>query len=539
MATRAILHCCLLVLLLPLQPAVAKSESRVNSSQPERTISAPERDRGAGPYARLILRGGTYISGEGAPPLGPVDIVIENDRITEITAVGNPGVPILPEGRPQAGQGDQELDVSGMYILPGFIDMHGHIGGSAKAIPAEYVFKLWLAHGITTVREPGSFNGVEWTMRHVKASAEQKIVAPRIVPYVGFGQGLSKPVFSPEQARRWVKDIKKAGAAGIKFFGAPPAIIAAALDEAKLQNLGTMMHHAQLNVMGTNVLDSARLGLTSMEHWYGLPEALFTGQVVQNYPAHYNYQNEQDRFGAAGELWKQAAPAGSERWNAVRDELIQLDFTINPTLTIYEATRDAEAQRNASWHPQYTLPTLNNFFKPNRYAHGSFWFNWTTDQEIAWRENYRLWMQFLNDYKNHGGRITAGSDAGYIYKIYGFAYIQELELLREAGFNPLEVIQAATLNGAQALGLDQDIGSLLPGKKADMLIVAENPLANFKVLYGTGHYQLNADNQPERTKGVRYTIKDGVVYDAQQLLADVRAMVEQAKMSDAAATNRP
>jgi imidazolonepropionase-like amidohydrolase len=501
----------------------------VKAATAERTPSAPERDRGEGPYKRLILRGGTYISGEGAPPVGPVDIVIENDRILEITAVGNPGVPVLPEGRPKAQSGDKEMDVSGMYILPGFIDMHGHIGGSAKGTPAEYVFKLWLAHGITTVREPGSFNGVEWTMRHVKAAEKNSIVAPRIVPYIGFGQGLSKPVFSPEQARDWVRDIKKSGAAGIKFFGSTPAIISAALDEAKKQQLGTMMHHAQLNVMGTNALDSARMGLTSMEHWYGLPEALFTGQVIQNYPASYNYQNEQDRFANAGNLWKQAAAPGSDKWNAVRDELIKLDFTINPTLTIYEATRDASAQRNAEWHQDYTLPTLTNFFKPNRYAHGSFWFDWTTDQEIAWRENYRIWFQFLNDYKNHGGRVTAGSDAGYIYKIYGFAYIQELELLREAGFNPLEVIQVATLNGAEALGMEQDIGSLVPGKKADMVIVSENPLANFKVLYGTGHYRLNANNEPERSKGVRYTIKDGVVYDAQQLLQDVRNLVQKAK----------
>lgn len=323
--------------------------------------------------------------------------------------------------------------------------------------------------------------------------------------------------------------MKKAGAAGVKFFGAPPAIIAAALDEAKKQQLGTMMHHAQLNVMSTNVLDSARMGLTSMEHWYGLPEALFTGQTIQNYPLNYNYQNEQDRFSAAGELWKQAAEPGSEKWNSVRDELIKLNFTINPTLTIYEASRDAEAQRNAPWQQDYTLPTLANFFKPNRNAHGSYWFDWGTEQEVAWRENYRLWFRFLNDFKNHGGRVTAGSDAGYIYKIYGFAYIQELELLREAGFHPLEVIQAATLNGAQALGMDKDIGSLQPGKKADLVIVTENPLANFKVLFGTGHYRLNDHNEPERSKGVRYTVKDGIVYDAQQLLSDVRQMVQQAK----------
>ncbi|RUO24432.1 amidohydrolase [Aliidiomarina minuta] len=493
--------------------------------------AAPDRDRGDGPYERLILRGGTLVNGEGAPAVGPVDIVIEQDRIVNVVAVGYPGVPIREGGRPQARDGDREVDVSGKYILPGFVDMHGHIGGSADNIPAEYVLKLWLAHGITTVREPGSFNGLEWTLDHVRRSEENSIVAPRIVPYAGFAEG-GEPIITGEQARQWVRDIKEAGAAGIKFFGAPPRVISAALDEAEKQGLGTMMHHAQLNVARTNVIDSARMGLTTMEHWYGLPEALFTGQTIQDYPPEYNYQNEQDRFGAAGRLWKQAAEPGSERWNAVRDELIEMDFTINPTLNIYEASRDLARQRNAEWHDEYTLPTLWDFFTPSRYAHGSYWFDWTTDDEIAWRENYRIWMEFLNDFKNQGGRITAGSDSGYIYKIYGFGYIQELELLREAGFNALEVIQAATLNGAEALGLEADIGSVIPGKKADLVIVDENPLRNLKVLYGTGHYRLDDNNQPMRTGGVTYTIKDGIIYDAQELLSDVRQIVRDAKAAE-------
>lgn len=491
--------------------------------------AAPDRDRGDGPYERLILRGGTLVNGEGAPPVGPVDIVIENDRIVRVDVVGYPGVPIREGGRPEARPGDQEIDISGKYVLPGFIDMHGHIGGSADNIPAEYVLKLWLAHGITTVREPGSFNGLEWTLDHVRRSEDHSIVAPRIIPYAGFGQGVSEPIITGEQARDWVRDIKARGAEGIKFFGAPPRVISAALDEAEKQGLGTMMHHAQLNVVRTNVIDSARMGLGSMEHWYGLPEAMFENQVIQNYSADYNYQNEQDRFGEAGELWKQAAEPYSERWNQVRDELIELDFTINPTLNIYEASRNASAQRNAEWHDEYTLPTLWDFFKPSRYAHGSYWFDWTTDHEIAWRENYRLWMKFLNDYKNHGGRVTAGSDSGYIYKIYGFGYIQELELLREAGFNPLEVIRAATLSGAEALGMEDDIGSVIPGKKADLVIVDENPLRNFKVLYGTGHYMLDENNQPTRSSGIRYTVKDGIIYDAKELLSDVRAIVRAAK----------
>lgn len=493
---------------------------------------APDRKSGKGPYQRLILRGGIIINGEGAPAQGPMDIVIENDRITQIVSVGNPGVPIKITHRPIAKEGDIEINIEGQYVMPGFIDMHGHIGGSADNIPAEYVFKLWLAHGITTVREPGSFNGVDWVMEHVKRSKENNIAAPRIIPYVGFGMEQNTPITTPEQARKWVKKIAKRGAKGIKFFGAEPHIMTAALAESKKQGLGSMMHHAQLEVTNMDVTDSARLGLTTMEHWYGLPEALFEHQHIQNYSPDYNYNDEQDRFGEAGRLWQQAALPGTTKWQQVRDELISLDFTINPTMTIYEASRDLMREMNADWHKEYTLPTLWQFFQPSRYAHGSYWFDWTTDDEIAWKKNFQQWMVFLNDYKNHGGRVTTGSDAGYIFKIYGFAYIRELELLREAGFNALEVIQSATINGAQALGMADEIGSIRIGKKADLVIIDENPLRNLKVLYGTGHFKLDKNNQPTRVGGINLTIKDGIIYDAKALLAEVKQMVIDAKQAE-------
>jgi hypothetical protein len=282
-------------------------------------------------------------------------------------------------------------------------------------------------------------------------------------------------------------------------------------------------------VARVNVLDSARWGLTTMEHWYGLPEALFTDRTVQNYPLDYNYADESHRFGQAGRLWNQAAPPYSEHWNKVMDELLALDFTLDPTLTIYEASRDLLRARRAEWHDLYTLPSLWDFYTPSRKAHGSYWFYWTTEDEVAWKENYRLWMTFLNEYKNRGGRVTTGSDSGYIYKLYGFDYIRELELLREAGFHPLEVIRSATLYGAQALGLDKDIGSVEPGKLADLVVVEENPLANLGIFYGTGAIKLNDKNEPVRVGGVRFTIKDGIVYDARKLLADVRRIVQEAK----------
>ena len=121
----------------------------------------------------------------------------------------------------------------------------------------------------------------------------------------------------------------------------------------------------------------------------------------------------------------------------------------------------------------YTHPALWDFFTPNRDNHGSFFFDWGSEEEAAWKDNYRRWMAFVNDYKNRGGRVTVGSDSGYIYKTYGFGTIEELELLREAGFHPLEVIRAATLAGAQALGAADRIGSIEPGKYADLVVLSE------------------------------------------------------------------
>jgi imidazolonepropionase-like amidohydrolase len=530
----------LLVLIVVLAAAGIAQEQDITSIAP--VPKAPPRAEGEGPYPRLILRGVTLIDGTGAPPVGPVDIVVERNRIAGIQSVGYPGVPVDSARRPQAQAGDKVLDLEGSYVLPGLVDMHGHIGGAAQGTPAEYVLKLWMGHGITTVRDPGSMNGVDWTKEHREKSDRNEITAPRIEAYVAFGQGTSAAISTPDEARAWVREIAAAGADGIKFLGERPDVMKAALDEAKKQGLRTACHHSQLNVAWNNALDSARWGLTTMEHWYGLPEALFTDRTIQNFPLDYNYNNEQDRFGNAGRLWAQAARPGSERWNAVMDELVSLDFTLVPTFTIYEASRDLMRAYRAEWHDEYTLPSLWNFYAPNRKAHGSYWFYWSTEDEVAWKENYRLWMAFVNEYKNRGGRVATGSDSGFIYKLYGFDYIRELELLREAGFHPLEVIRAATLKGAEALGREHEIGTVEVGKLADLVVVSENPLENLKVLYGTGAIRLSAENRPERVGGVALTIKDGIVYDAKKLLADVRAMVATEKLkatSEGASIARP
>lgn len=489
---------------------------------------APEIKEGDGPFTQLIIRGVTLINGTGAPPIGPMDIVVKQNRIVEIKNVGSPGVAIDANRRPKLEPGGKELDCTGMYLLPGFIDMHGHIGGE-QAPNAEYVFKLWMAHGITTIRDPSAGNGLDWVLDQKVKSEKNLITAPRIKAYTAFGMGSKLPITTAEMARVWVNENKLKGADGIKFFGAAPEIMDAALRENKKLGLRSACHHAQMDVARWNVVKSAEAGLTSMEHWYGLPEAMLDNKTIQNYPSNYNYANEQDRFEEAGKLWKQAAVPYSEKWNQVMNHLLELDFTIDPTFNIYDANRDLQRARRAEWHELYTLPSLWNFYQPSSVSHGSYWHAWGTEQEVLWKENYKLWMAFVNEFKNRGGRVTTGSDSGFIFQLYGFAYIRELELLREAGFHPLEIIRSATLYGAQALGMEKEIGSVELGKLADFVIVDQNPLANLQVLNGMGAIKLTADNKVVRVGGVKYTIKDGIIYDAKKLLADVKRIVDEEK----------
>jgi imidazolonepropionase-like amidohydrolase len=495
MISRSQLQIALASILLTLAvPAIAQDDG-------PKMIAAPDRGAGdgEGPYGRLIIRGATLIDGTGAPPIGPVDIVIENNRIVEVKSVGYPGLPIDEENRPT--DATREIDAHGQYVMPGIVDMHTHTGGSTKAPEAEYSYKLWMGHGITTVRGVPSSN-LEFSLAEKERSARNEIVAPRIFSYHTLGSGQEyedRQILTPDEARQWVRYLADKGADGLKLNSHRPAIMAALLEEAEEHGLGSTAHLGQMGVAQMNAQDAARLGLGTLTHYYGLFESMYENHDVQPWPVDMNYNNEQHRFGQVARQWSLIAGRGSEKWQTLLEEFKALDFTLDPTFGIYSAGRDVMRVRNADWHKEYTLPTQWDFYTPNRESHGAYWFYWTTH-----------------------------------YQLYGFGTILEMEMLQEAGFHPLEVVRSATMHGAQALydpkGEEIQFGVIRPGLLADLIIVRENPLENLKVLYGTGAVKLNDETGlPERTEGIRYTIKDGIVYDAEQLLADVRRMVAEQK----------
>jgi len=453
-------------------------------------------------YSRLLIRNVHVIDGNGTPTRGPMNVIVENDLITAV-------------GARAGGEFEAVIDGRGRYLLPGLINLHAHLQDNRGGIdmPFAYQFNLWLACGITTVRDVGSDLGKALSLR--QSSERGRIAAPRIFIYARAGGA------TPEEARASVRRVHESGADGVKIFGLDAEPMAALLDEA--HKLGLRVAH-HVGVEETDAWDDIAGGTTTIEHWYGIPDAAIP-YGSQGFPPGYNYSNELDRFRWAGRLWKDADP---EKLSLVLQGMVEAGVAWCPTLTIYEASRDVQRARTQPWFADYLHPALEAYFRPDLQSHGSYFLGWTTEDEIEWKHNYELWFAALREYAERGGLVCVGEDAGFIYRLYGFALIRELELQQEAGFHPLDVIRHATGNNALALGREHELGRVRAGFKADLILVNGNPQENFKLLYPTGT-DVYADGEYVHGGTVAWTIKDGYCYRGSLLMEEVREMVTQAR----------
>lgn len=280
-------------------------------------------------YERLVIQNVLLIDGKGTPMRGPVDIILQGNRIQSIRPAHR--------GENVYAEESHILDGTGLYVLPGLINIHAHIHDNRGGIPIPfaYLYKLWLASGITTVRDVGS--NYEKTIEERQKSQEGVIAAPRIFLYMSAGGR------TPDEVRHSVQRIKARGSDGVKIFGMDRDIMKAALEEA--HRLGLRVAH-HVGVEETDAWDDASFGVTSIEHWF--KECLH--------------------------------------------------------------------------------PVLEKYFEPNPAHHGSYFWNWTTTDETFWRENYKIWMKAVRQFADMGGLVGCGEDAGYIYMLYGFSLIRELEL---------------------------------------------------------------------------------------------------------------
>ncbi len=510
-----------------LAPVVAPAQQRPAgaATQPAAVITRQFGDLGAGPYKSLVIRNAMVIPGHGGPPAGPYDIMIEGNMITQMV----PFDPVAAERRGAGSRmtGDRIIEAEGKYVMPGMIDLHTHIRTLPEEI--EYVYYLKLAMGVTTMvnaADRGYANGME----EAKKSAANEIIAPRMFPLVSYGAGTSfkgRQLDDPAMAPQVVKAMAANGNRVISMdpLGWSLDLVAAIAKAAKENGMITSFHLQPSNTAVTQAVKAACAGVTMIEHHYGYAESALDNKT-QDFPRTYNYGNENDRFREAGKVWTYT---NKERLlNEVADTLVKCGVTMLPTRVVYEANRDVIRATSLPWTDKYTHQALWNWNLPNPAYHGSFHYDWTSDDEYYWTTAFRLWGDLIYEFNKRGGRVAFGTDDNYIWATPGFSSVRELQLQRETGMHGLEVIKTATLNSAQTLGEPQ-LGLVRPGYKADLLIVDGNPAANLKYLYSFGDLALDKDGKMIRTKGIVHTIKDGVVLNNARLMEEVEKMVQASR----------
>ena len=486
-------------------------------------------------YESLLIRNAMLIDGTGSPLRGMVDILIRRGTIVDI----HDSVPILSStgaalwGKGAADHVERVIDAKGKYVMPGLIDAHAHL---YPPTPREFIYKLFLAHGVTSLRNLDGDLGEgttvpEGILAERKRIAAGAVIAPRLWVYPFLPDSVKTAAQVPALVKRW----HEMGVDGIKLLKAEqlyPDMLRALGEETKRYGMGLAVHIPQSASPGVNALVAAESGVTSVEHHYGYPETALPDTTIPVLPLGYDYGDERQRFRETLALWHQAdmdklfAETVPALVRASRDGR----FTMDPTMVVYEKQRDLLRAANAPWLEYYARPSdLRRWRTPDPARHGAIFDRWTSNDEASAAQSYRRWMAFIREYVKQGGHLSVGSDSGGPFQLYGFQTIRELELLLEAGLTPLEVIRAATQEGARTLQAPK-LGVLRAGYAADLLIVDENPIENFKVLIGRP--PVDASGVSQRRTLIRAVIVNGRVLDPDRLLADVAHIVdaERARM---------
>lgn len=497
------------------------------------TAQTPSDDARSGPYDRLVIRGAMVIPGHGGPAYGPADIVIQGGTIHQI--VSYDGV-VGPPPDPERPTGERVIEADGMYVMPGLIDLHTHV--RTEPLPLQYVYNLKLAHGVTTMVN-GAGRGWEEALRQQRLSDENRISAPRMFPIRDWGPTRSRdpgsgvtaeeiePWHDPSRAAELADSLMAEGTHVIRvgslawnaeLFG---AVCRAVHDAGGI----TTVHLPPSDIAVVNAVRAAELGVTMIEHHYGYAESALGG-AVQHVPPGYNYMDEAQRFRHAGSVWQEAPE--EILFGEVVDRLVASGVSLIPTISTYEANRDINRAMGLPWHDRFTHRQLMEWYYPNPEYHAAHHWDWTSEDERRWAVTFRKWQRLIREFHGRGGHLSYAVDDPYIWNTSGIANVRELQLIREAGLHPLEVLRAATRNSALTLRRP-DLGLVQVGYTADLAIVDGNPLENLRYLYAFGALDMTADGEMVRRGGVRWTIKEGVVFDNPVLIDEVVAMVEASK----------
>lgn len=348
-------------------------------------------------------------------------LVIDGDRIASI--------------EPGETAGVRRVEVQGTAI-PGLIDSHVHL--------ADWMLPGLLAAGVTTVRDTG--NRLDWILERRRRTSEDPLSGPTILctgPLLDGAQawwpGIGRPHADVDAIRMSVRELATAGVDAVKLYvNVTPAQIAAAVETAREAGLDVLAH------LGISSLsDALEGGVAELEHLSGC--------------VHH--------------VDGPTAPAGETA--AIADRLVLAGTTLCPTLVVWDRLASVNDMvfvndRRREWVHPGVLEAWSRF--PHRTV--------IAEERLARQESAVAMKSILRALHAAGCRIIAGSDAPWPNIIPGFGLHDELALMVDAGLRPVDALETATVNAAAALGIGDEVGSLAPGFRADVVVVGADPLVD-------------------------------------------------------------
>lgn len=412
---------------------------------------------------KLALVGATLVDGTGAPPMADTTVLLEGDRISAIGPSAQVAIP------PDATR----VDVHGKTILPGLWDMHAHFEQVEWG-------PLYLAAGVTSVRDCG--NEFEFITAVRDAIRDGNGLGPRIL-MAGVVDGAGplslgiQRVDNPEQAREWVRRYHAAGFSQMKIYSSMTRDnVAAVAREAHALGMTVTGHIPE----GMTLREGIDAGLDQVNHISYVLEAMLPDGAMP--PLSHRLERSQARA---------SVDVSSERARDTVRFLKERNIVIDPTVALFELQSAAPSKPYSSFEPGVArvAPELGVVFAPPTQA--------PSDPMPALRDTIvKKELEIIGSLHEAGVTIVAGTDQA----VPGFSLYRELELYVQAGFTPMEAIQAATVVPARVLRRDQDLGTVQVGKIADLIVLGKNPVESI-----------------HNIRSVERVVVGGVLYDSQPL----------------------
>ncbi len=474
-------------------PLVAAALTAVCVATPNVALQAQSAPRALAPNVRqfvaidapvVALTNVRLVDGTGAPARDGQVIVIEGATIRAVGPASSTPVPA----------GARVVDLAGQVVIPGIVGLHDHMyyssaaGGSMKMMLQSYP-KLFLGTGITTIRTAGSTDSYQEL--NLRAAIEKGLaVGPELFvtgPYLqgpGVGPGAMHAVNGPEDARRMVRYWAEEGVTWFKAYTQiSRADLGAAIDEAHKHGVKVTAH-----LCSVGYREAVALGIDNLEH------GLFANTEF--------YRNKQpDACPTVGDsmIFADVRPDNPEVKRTV-DEMIRHGVSLTSTLAVYETATPSRVRED---------PRVLEALIPDAAAAVKKWYDAAPNAKDApSREVLRKTMEFERAFAKAGGLLAAGSDPCCLHVIAGYGDQRNFELLVEAGFTPEEAVQVMTLNGARVLGIDRRVGSIAPGKQADLVVIAGDPTRT-----------------PADIRKVVTVFRQGIGYDSAKLIAAIKGQV--------------